>query len=162
MLVKLYNLPGLQAGVARALSEGIAVRRAESREQATVCEWVKTQFGEQWSVESSVSFDPAPPDCFVAERNNLLVGFACYNATAKNFFGPTGVDTKERNKGIGTALLLSCLHALRDEDYAYAIIGGVGPIDFYARIVGATTINDSELGIYTQSWFDKIKARSCK
>jgi hypothetical protein len=160
MLVKLYNLPALQPAITRALSEGISLRRADAKDKSTICGWIKAQFNEQWSVESSVSFDTTPPCCFIAERNNMLVGFACYNATAKNFFGPTGVDTKERHKGIGAALLLCCLYALRDEDYAYAIIGGAGSTGFYFKTVGATTIEESEPGIYTESWFEKLKTRS--
>ncbi|WP_230977608.1 hypothetical protein [Treponema vincentii] len=39
----------------------------------------------------------------------------------------------EQGKGIGKALLLASLHALRNEGYAYAIIGGVGPEVFYQK-----------------------------
>lgn len=37
---------------------------------------------------------------------------------------------------------------MRAAGYAYAIIGGVGPADFYARAVGAVEIPDSTPGIY--------------
>jgi hypothetical protein len=46
------------------------------------------------------------------------------------------------------ALLLSCLRAMRDDGYAYAIIGGVGPAQYYARTVGATLIEGSSPGVY--------------
>ena len=35
------------------------------------------------------------------------------------------------------------LRGLADLGYAYAIIGGVGPAEFYARAVGAVMIADS-------------------
>ena len=34
------------------------------------------------------------------------------------------------------------------QGFAYAIIGGVGPVEFYAKSVGAVVIDGSEPGIY--------------
>ena len=42
----------------------------------------------------------------------------------------------EQGKGIGKALLLRCLHALRAEGYAYAIIGGVGAGGLLRKVRG--------------------------
>jgi len=76
------------------------------------------------------------------------VGFACYEATCRNFFGPELVHPERRQRGIGRALLLSALHAMRAEGYAYAIIGWASSVDFYRRAVGAFEIEGSEPGIY--------------
>jgi hypothetical protein len=38
---------------------------------------------------------------------------------------------------------------MKEMGYAYAIIGGVGPKEFYAKTVGAIEIPDSAPGIYT-------------
>jgi len=86
--------------------------------------------------------------CFVALRNDKLLGFACYDVTCPNFFGPEGVAAPERGHGIGRALLLCALHAQRARGYAYAIIGGVGPAEFYEKAVGAIPIPGSTPGIY--------------
>jgi len=59
----------------------------------------------------------------------------------------------EQGKGIGKALLLASLHALRNEGYAYAIIGGVGPESFYQKTVGAVLIDGSTPGIYKDIYF---------
>jgi len=48
----------------------------------------------------------------------------------------------------GTALLLATLHAMAAEGYAYAIIGGFGPAEFYSKAVGAVPIAGSTPGIY--------------
>ena len=37
---------------------------------------------------------------------------------------------------------------MKAEGYGYAIIGWVGPAEFYAKVSGATVIEDSEPGIY--------------
>jgi hypothetical protein len=44
--------------------------------------------------------------------------------------------------------LLACLYAMREQGYGYAIIGGVGPAEFYTKTVGATLIEDSTPGVY--------------
>ena len=55
---------------------------------------------------------------------------------------------EEQGKGIGKALLIRSMEALRDEGFAYAIIGGVGPAAFYEKSVSAVLIPDSTPGIY--------------
>jgi hypothetical protein len=49
---------------------------------------------------------------------------------------------------LGRALLLAALHAQRAQGYAYSIIGGVGPAEFYAKAVGAVLIEGSDPGVY--------------
>ena len=44
---------------------------------------------------------------------------------------------------MGKGLLLSGLHAMAGMGYAYAIIGGVGPSEFFAKVAGATEIAGS-------------------
>ena len=89
-----------------------------------------------------------PSSCFLALKDGEILGFACYDSTAKGFFGPTGVDLRYRGLGIGRALLLRTMEALFEAGYAYAVIGWAGPVEFYRKAVGATVIEDSEPGIY--------------
>jgi len=155
MLVKLYNLPALQPALSNVAASGVGIRRADKNDELQICDWIKEHFGEQWALECKASFTLSSPCCFIAE-NEKVIGFACYNAAAKNYFGPTGVADAEQGKGVGSALLLSCLYELQNEGFAYAIIGGVGPQDFYARTVGASLIEGSDPGIYTKQWFNEM------
>ena len=148
MLVKLYNLPPLFPILEKNHHIGIQIRRPNSWEKATLLKWVKTNFNDRWAYECEATFITLPPSSFIAEKNNDIIGFASYDGTAKNFFGPTGVSEKARGQGIGTALLMACLHAMKEAGYGYAIIGGVGPASFYAKTVGATLIEGSNLSIY--------------
>ena len=102
----------------------------------------------QWPDEALAAFTRVPPTMFVATEGDRVVGFAAYNATRPNYFGPTGVDPEYERRGIGRVLLLQCLEALAHEGYGYAIIGGVGPAAFYEKACGATLIPGSEPGIY--------------
>ncbi len=147
MLVKLYTLPNLEPVIAQQRAAGVEIRRALPPEKHVVVEWVRREFGDIWASETDVSFARQPVGCFIAVEGQQMLGFACYEATCKDYFGPTGVSEAARGRGIGAALLLAALHALRAEGYAYAIIGAVGPAEFYSKVVGATLIADSTPGI---------------
>ncbi len=41
------------------------------------------------------------------------------------------------------------MEGLAELGYAYGIIGGAGPTEFYSKILGATEIQGSSPGIYT-------------
>jgi GNAT superfamily N-acetyltransferase len=148
MLVRLYDLPESSSRVHALRSAGIEVRRALAPERHVVVSWVREHFSDGWASECEVSLGRSPISCFRAQRGQEVLGFACYDATAKAFFGPTGVLERERKRGIGTALLLVTLEAMAAEGYAYAIIGAAGPADFYARAVGAVPIAGSTPGVY--------------
>ena len=148
MLVKLYDLPDSRTASAKLREEGIELRRALAPEKHKVIAWVRQTFSEAWASEADVAFARQPVSCFIAIDRRKIVGFACHDATCRNFFGPTGVEAVGRNKGIGAALLFACLEDMRQAGYGYAIIGGVGPAEFYAKTVGAIAIEGSAPGIY--------------
>jgi GNAT superfamily N-acetyltransferase len=148
MLVKLYDLPPSAAAFARLREQEIAVRRALAPEKHKVVAWVRENFSEGWASETEVAFARQPAACFIAVKAGRLAGFACHDATCRNFFGPTGVAPEARNGGVGTGLLFACLEAMREQGFGYAIIGGVGPAAYYAKTVGAMLIEGSEPGVY--------------
>lgn len=148
MLVKLFELPDAGASVRALTKIGVAVRRALACEKHQVAAWVRENFGEGWAGECDVAFCRDPPSCFIAIEGGRILGFACHDSACRNFFGPLGVLETARNRGIGTALLLSALHAMAANGYAYAVIGGAGSAQFYAEAVGAVEIPGSSPGIY--------------
>jgi predicted N-acetyltransferase YhbS len=147
MLVKLYALPELSPVLAKLQRCGVRVRPAKPPEKFKIVEWVRSRF-EPWASEVDVAFARKPVSCFIAVSDKNILGFSCYDVACPNFFGPIGVDELQRGRGIGAALLLAALHAQRCQGYAYAIIGGVGPAEFYAKTVGATLIEGSHPGFY--------------
>lgn len=148
MLVKLYEFPDYQEKNRRLAEKGIVIRKALSPEKHLVVKWVKDNFNLYWASECEVAFTNLPVSCFIAVGGNEILGFACYESTCKNFFGPIGVIEGWQGKGIGSVLLLSSLNALKEMGYAYAIIGGAGPVEYYEKICGAVVIQDSVPGIY--------------
>ena len=150
LLVKLYELPSPEPYVARVREQGIIIRRPIGPENYAVIRWIKEHFGEGWAGESENAFFRSPKSIYIAvrEADSKMLGFGCYDATVKGFFGPTGVDEAERGKGIGSAILMLCLQGMLEEGYGYAVIGDAGPVDFYAKICGATVIEGSTPGVY--------------
>jgi GNAT superfamily N-acetyltransferase len=148
MLVKLYELPDLAPALEPVLAAGIEIRRGLAPEKHVVIDWVRAHFGEHWASETDVAFGRQPVSCFIATENSNVLGFACYDTSARDFFGPTGVAEETRGKGVGKALLMICLHDMRAQGYAYGIIGGAGPMDFYSKVCGATPIEGSWPGVY--------------
>ncbi|MBV6647828.1 MAG: GNAT family N-acetyltransferase [Cyclobacteriaceae bacterium] len=148
MLVILRDLPDVSDDINRLATEGVVVRQPIAPEKDLVANWATAHFAKGWGNEVEASFNHQPVSCFIAQAENKILGFACYEATGKNFFGPTGVLEEYRNLKIGKVLLIKSLEALKNMGYAYAIIGGVGPIPYYEKAVGARVIEGSERSIY--------------
>jgi ribosomal protein S18 acetylase RimI-like enzyme len=167
LLVRLYDLPPLAPALEAAANSGVTVRRALATEKAVVADFAREHGSAGWAAECEIAFARQPLACFVAVEGGssaatgavrapsayataaqILLGFACYEATCRDFFGPQAVRPDRRGRGIGRALLLSALHGMRAEGYAYAIIGWATEIDFYRKVAAAVPIAGSEPGIY--------------
>ena len=149
MLVRLYDLPNPQECYRRAEEAGVGIRRADPWDRPRLRSFVEAEFANAlWTLEVDVAFTRLPISAFVATSGRTVVGFAVYECTRRNFFGPTGVQRDFRGKGVGTALLFRCLEAMREMGYAYAVIGGVGPAQYYQKVCGAFPIPGSDQGIY--------------
>lgn len=148
MLVRLYALPDGGPLRAKLEEQGVLVRPCRPFEMHAVQEWIARTFSTRWVSEFTVAMAHQPCGCIIATRGREVVGFACYDATTRGFIGPMGVDPALRQGGVGKALLVTALEQMRSLGYGYAIIGGTGPQEFYARTVGATVIEGSDPGIY--------------
>lgn len=77
-----------------------------------------------------------------AHRYGTLVvhedkGFAAYDVNREGWFGPMASQGGPGGKGVGSSTLLGALHAMRRNGYERADIAWVGPVVFYAKVVGA-------------------------
>ncbi len=147
MLVRRYDLPETAALYQEITAKGVTLRRVRAFEKHTVAAFART-FSEKWASEVEVALSRQPVTCFIATRDRQVLGFACFDTTQRGFFGPTGVAEGARGLGLGKALLFRALEAMREMGFAYAVIGGVGPAEFYAKACGAFEIPGSDPGIY--------------
>ena len=147
LLVNLYsrNMDTLRV---RAAAVDAIIRVALPPEQHIIKDWVRTHFSEYWVSEVTAAMAHQPPGCLIATIDGQLVGLACYDATARGFFGPTGVSEDQRGKGLGLALFYHTLAAMKAQGYAYAVIGSAGPVDFYVKAAGAMPIPSDKEDIY--------------
>jgi ribosomal protein S18 acetylase RimI-like enzyme len=163
---------------APARPPALTVRKPIGPEHDLIVAWVALAFGPGWASEARVALGNRPATLFVAvgsgqgdpARSSLqagaappagpvaapapptspphLLGFACYDATARGMVGPIGVADAARGHGIGAALLLACLQDMHAAGYAYAVAGSVGAPAFFRRVAGAVEIPDSSPGLY--------------
>jgi GNAT superfamily N-acetyltransferase len=147
LLVRLYDLPDAPSAE-KLHAAGVSIRRALPPERGIVLDWIRKHFDAMWASEAAVALSGHPVTTWVAVADGEMLGFACHDATAKGFFGPTGVSEAARGKGIGEALLFATLNGMREAGYAYAVIGDPGPIAFYQKRLDALIIPDSSPGLY--------------
>jgi len=157
MLVKLYNLDNDWSFIQQQKKQGVTIRKPIGAEKHYAINWVRETFSEAWASETDMAFSNWPISCFIAQKPKEMIGFACYDSTGLGFFGPIGVAEIWRGKDTGKALLLACLLEMRMKGYGYAIIGSVGPPDFYRKAVGAVVIPDSEPSIW-KDWLRSGKS----
>ncbi len=150
MIVGLTNLPTYK------LEENLKMKRAFVGDKETILTFVKENFQSNWVYEVEHALMQEVGKCFIVTENGKLVGFACFDASAKGFFGPIGVLPEKRNKSIGKALLIRTLEAMREYGYGYAIIGWVSDAEqFYRKTVNAEYIKNGnpENSIYSNLVF---------
>lgn len=137
MIAGLTNLPGYE------IPEGVKIKRAFPGDKEAVLCFVRENFSANWVGEAEYAILQSPGKCFIATENGKISGFACFDASAKGFFGPIGILASERKRKLGAALLLRTLESMREYGYAYAVIGWVGEAEhFYRKTVGAEYIKN--------------------
>ena len=115
--------------------EDITIERIFPTDFGMLDDFIGKHFSSGWQNEVKAGLYQPNPTVIVAVKNHQIIGFAGYDCSAKGYFGPTGVDPLFQKQGIGTALLLVTLKAMRDAGYGYAVIGGVSEelVTFYSK-----------------------------
>ena len=150
MLVKLYNIPHSRDIEENLFKSGIRIKKALAPDRSRIIAFSRTCAKDDYSDEVKAAFSNNPITCYIATREKKIIGFACYEATARNFFGPMAVLESERKKGIGKALLLKSLESMQEMGYAYAIIGwpAKSAVDYYKKCVNAILVDEKSSGVY--------------
>ena len=152
MLVKLYPLPTAPGLEDKLRAKGITIKKALAPDMSKIVAFTEENGHPGWADEIRVCFANQPVSCYIAVKEGQLIGFGCYESTARGFFGPTLVKESERRQGVGAALLLACLAALKELGYAYAFIGwpATSAIPFYEKVTGGMMIPDEGHGVYSR------------
>ena len=152
MLVKLYPLPTAPGLEEKLHSKGIRIQKALAPDMSKVIAFAEENGRPNWADEIRVCFSNQPVSCYIAVKDKQIIGFGCYEATARGFFGPTLVKESERGQGVGAALLLACLFSLKELGYVYAFIGWPDDkaIPFYEKVTGGMMIPGGGVGVYSR------------
>ena len=151
MLVNLYPLPTAPGLEDNLRAKGITIKKALAPDMSKIIAFTEENGHPGWADEIRVCFMNQPVSCYIAVKDKAIIGFGCYEATARGFFGPTLVAESARRQGVGKALLLACLASLRELGYAYAFIGWPAPeaINFYQEATGGMMIPGGA-GVYSR------------
>ena len=106
MLVKLYELDRYKDNREQLRAQGISIQPAMAANLSRIRRWILEHFSEGWADEATQAVLASPCRCLLAVRDGEeggreILGFACYDTTAKGFFGPTGVSEAARGLGVG-------------------------------------------------------------
>ena len=147
ILIRLYGAEDHAADFAALRERGIAIKLAMDVNASEIEAFVRDNFSAIWADEAR--FALMRRTCYIAVEGTRLVGFACIQATAPEFFGPIGVLPDCRGRGIARALLHRAVLAMREKGYKYMVAGAVrGPMArIIARHYGTIEIPDS-IGSY--------------
>lgn len=144
LLVNLYDLQ-CKYDYKKVKENGITIRRAMSPDKQNILDFITTYYTKEWANETEYALVHTPISCYVAVKNKEVVGFACYDATAKGYFGPIAIKPDVKGCGVGQALMHDTLVGMRENGYGYAVIGWVDDaIAFYEKSIHAFSIPDSE------------------
>ena len=143
MLIHLARMGGGAAHTGAA-----DLRKPIGPEHTAVTAWVQDHFGPGWASEVQVALGNRPVSAWFAMQGGDLLGFCCYDATARGFVGPIGVVESAQRRGIGASLLRVCLADMRAAGYGYAVAGHVGAPEFFRRVAGAVEIAGSTPVLY--------------
>ncbi|MFJ7950687.1 GNAT family N-acetyltransferase [Lysinibacillus sp. NPDC096418] len=142
MIVSLkdYSFPPIPAS-------NLTFKKAEQSDSASLKTFVEKEFGKGWLDSIENGFLQVDIPIFIALEDQNLVGFSCFDVVRgkKGLFGPMGTSFSNRINGIGNTLLHLCLVEMKERGYEYAIIGEVGPLEFYEKSCNAVVISKNFL-----------------
>lgn len=123
---------------ASPLPSGYRLLNATEQDQSALMEFIESKFSLSWAKEILPALqDSNGAFCSLIKRNDEILGFAAMHATNPNWFGPMGVKTSERGKGLGRALLHPVFTQLHREKTNQIILPWVNDkVGFYEKALG--------------------------
>ena len=113
-----------------------SIRRIAREGLAAVAEFAGIQ-SEAWRQEVLLAGENEPISAYAAYEGAEPIAFAVCGVTGPHRFGPTLTHPGYRQRGIGGVLLKLCLADIRSRGWSQAEITWAGPVQYYARTVGA-------------------------
>lgn len=124
----------------------IKIKRILSPNSDHLVKFVLETFNDTWASEVKAAIYSPAPTCYIATKDGVIIGFACYDATAKGYFGPTGINPEFRGLNIGQVLWVETLKAMKEAGYGYAIVGGTTDLlsNFYGKYIDLIKVDNKD------------------
>lgn len=121
---------------------GYRVRRATEDDREAFDAYARKIWTAGWAIEGELGLKHDPVSLFIAERTRddetEIVGFSVYETNqGLGCFGPTGVSIDHQGRGLGKKLLWATLLDMKELGRKQAVIGWIGPVDFYYQNAAA-------------------------
>lgn len=129
----------------------IQIKRILTPNADQLVSFVKENFNATWASEVKSGLYKSDPTCFIATLDAKIIGFACFDATARGYFGPTGINSSYRGLNIGQALYIETLKLMKSYGYGYAVVGATTDelSNFYGKYLDLVKL-DNEKTIYNR------------
>lgn len=115
----------------------VDIHRLRRDERDDFTAWLRHAWDDDWAAEAQQVLLRSPVSCWVATLEGRYIGFAGYDTNRRGWFGPMGTTEEARGRGVGRALLRSCLRDMVERGDTECEICWIGPESFYRNAVGA-------------------------
>ncbi len=123
----------------RCASAGYEVLRLPSERIDVDAKQVEQSFSKGWAFEvRRAALQNQGVHIAIEQASGKLAAFAAHdgNNAGLGWFGPTGTMPAHRGRGLGGALLMSCLIDIQRAGLSHCQVAWIGPRDFYEKIAG--------------------------
>lgn len=121
----------------RISREGYVVRETGIDEYDRVTTWIKEKFGIIWGLESLITKNYECSGIIIVEnKEEEIIGFNTYGASAPYRYGPVGVWEKYRGRGFGKILLHYTLNKMKKLGLRIVEIPWTTHLFYYAGVPG--------------------------
>lgn len=121
----------------------ITIDLALPKDEKEVLGFIEREFSNSWAVESSPAFnEETNAFCSVLRYidTSEVLGFAVVNCTNPNWFGPMGVHSEYRKRGMGQLLVFHSILTARDKGIRQLIFQWInGKEEFYSKFLPKAT-----------------------
>lgn len=121
------------------LEDGVKIQYFEREYTHKLLSFLETEFPGDWAavIRDRIRHRCDPHDIVIATRGDEVVGYCQVDG---EHFGPFGVHSSLRGKGVGTVLIIKAMLYAKQKGIRHLWLAWTGAVDFYSRKAGFKVI----------------------
>jgi mycothiol synthase len=126
------------------LKDGVIVDYFEPKFTHKLLTFLETEFPGDWAdvIRGRIRKGVDPRDIVIAKRGDEVVGYCQVDGER---FGPFGVHSSLRGKGVGTALITKAMLQAKSKGTRHLWLAWTGAVDFYSQKAGFKVIRTNRI-----------------